>query len=301
MSDEDDKKLKRKPLTRSRRLGSRRRRGQEADEEGSGGEEAAESTEAAEEGAGEPEATRAVPAAAKIPAAPVSSGQPDISESSPPAGEQWAKRIGSARRFLTEFSGFVHGLGRTAQVQGQTFGREVVKPFSQALFEAALCLLMFFSTAAFGVVFGRYVKTATAPSPQTVTFQNQVVRPGQQLDESLFSQGFNTVEIQQQAHRVLEDYLRALQEGNYQRAYAHLSREWQAELPFAAFERGYQATPVLSYRVGRAENINDRQIKMRTQFQVREGEREVGYLANYVVVLSGDGWKLDGGQNERVD
>ncbi len=296
MSDEEDgdkKRFKRKPLTRSKRLGSRRRRGQEDEEEEStseaGGEDAAD-----EEPADEPIATQPV-SATRIPPPPTASGQPNLAEATPPPGEVWAKTVGASRRFFSEFSGFVAGLGRSAQEQGQAFGRDVVKPFSQALFEAAICLSLLFVMALFGGFFGRYLKTATARVDKTVTFHNQVVRPGQKIDESLLSQGFNTEELHQQASRVLEHHFRALQEGEFSRAYQYLSPEWQSELPMESFEKGYRSTPVTAFRVGRAETIDAHKIRIRAQVQVEESGQERQYQAIYLMVLTRDGWKLDGG------
>lgn len=310
MSEEDEpekKKFKRKPLAkgRGRGLGSRRRkrRGATDDEEGadSGAEASDDGGETGEEDSGsgssdEPAQTQAVTARTTRVPSPPGSGTPDLSSvEGTPTAEKIARLKGSARRFGIDFSKFLSGLGRSAHQQGQAFGREVVKPFSHALVDAAICLTLLFVTGVFGLFVGRYLKANTTDVDNTVTLQNQVVQPGQQIDESFFSEGFDTKELHSRASRVLEDHLKALAAQDFVSAYGLLSDQWRKELSYETFERGYLSATVKSYEVGRAETIDSRHVRIRAELEVQESGQKKVYQAVYLAVLSGEGWRLDGG------
>ena len=309
MSDEEEpekKKFKRKPLAkgRGRGLSSRRRkrRGAAADEEAEAKPDAESaagdaSTAEAESGGDEPAQTVAVTSRTTRVPSPAGSGTPDLSTmEKTPTAEKIAKLKGSARRFGIDFSAFLSGLGRSAHQQGQAFGREVVKPFSHALVDAAICLTLLFATGVFGLFVGRYLKTATTDVDSSLTLRNQVVQPGQQMDDSFFSQGFDTKELHSRAHRVLEDHLKALIEKDFPNAYGLLSEQWRKELSYKTFERGYQSTTVKAYEIGRAETIDSRHIRLRAELEVQEASKKKVYQAVYLAVLTRDGWRLDAGE-----
>lgn len=311
MSDEDDEeeggRKRRAPLSRSRRLSSRRRRKSEDEEDseegggdedgGGGGTEAAEEAPAppppppADAGGGddEPEFTRPV----SLPSAP-SSGTPDFPLVGAPPAERWAGMSGSARRFGANFQNFLFGLGRTATEQSQTFGREVVRPFSSALLEAAVSLLLLFVMGACGVYTGRYLKLASVGKTSLTNLEHKVVQPGEKIDESFFSGGFDTEEVNSRANRVLEGYLKALQDGDFRGAYELLSPEWRAELPYEQFEAGYRTTKVSSYDIGQAETVDPRHVRIKAELEVEEGGQRKVLEALYLAVLSPQGWRLDG-------
>lgn len=296
--DEDGKRTRRRPLSRSRKLGSRRRRGRDDEEEGdeeAGGEEGG--AEVAEDPAPivvepDPDHTLAVP---KLPS-PGVSGTPDLSGvPAPPAGERWAKFRGSARRFSTDFSHFLLGIGHEAKRSGVDFNQKVVRPVSSAMFEAAICITLLFVTGVFGWTFGKYIKTVTSNQGNTVSYQNRTVRPGQKIDQSFFSQGFDTAELHKRASSVLDDHLRALRESRFTEAYEFLSPAWREQLSFKTFESGYQVTKVLAYDIGKVETLDPRRIRLRADLKVQEQGKERLYQAVYIAVLTHDGWKLDGG------
>lgn len=304
MSDEDDEeeggRKRRAPLSRSRRLSSRRRRKSEDDDEGEegggddeGGGDAAEEAPAppppAETSDDEPEFTRPV----SLPSAP-SSGTPDFPLVGAPPAERWAGVSGSARRFGANFSNFLFGLGRTATEQSQTFGREVVRPFSSALLEAAISLLLLFVMGACGVYTGRYLKLASVGKSSLTNLEHKVVQSGEKIDESFFSEGFDTEELHSRANRVLENYLKALQDGDFRGAYELLSPEWRAELPYEDFEAGYRTTKVSSYDIGKAETVDPRHVRIKAELEVEEGGERKVLEALYLAVLSPQGWRLDG-------
>ena len=305
MSDEDEEdeeeggRKRRAPLSRSRRLSSRRRRKSEDEEEG---EEGATDAEAAEEtplpsavpdssgdGEEEQEFTRPV----SLPAAP-SSGTPDFPLVGAPPAERIASMSGSARRLGDSIHNFLFGLGRTATEQSQTFGREVVRPFSSALLEAAVSLLLLFVMAACGVYTGRYLKLASVGKTSLANLEHKVVESGAKIDESFFSEGFNTEELHSRANRVLEGYLKALQDGDYRNAYEMLSPEWKTELAYPDFENGYRTTKVTSYEIGKAETVDQRHVRIKAELEVEEGGKKKVLEALYLAVLSPQGWRLDG-------
>ena len=310
MSDEEEEeeggRRRRAPLSRSRRLSSRRRRRSEEDEEEAeeGGateaaaeSEAAESEAGADEGGGDAEPvtdahefTRPV----SLPSA-TGSGGPDFPLVGAPPAERWAAFSGSARRFGTAFSHYLFGLGRTAQQQGQAFGRDVVKPFSSALLEAAISLVLLFAMAAAGVYVGRVVRVKTADKVTLTAAAPKVVASGQNMDESFFSEGFNTKELHSRANRVLKNYLEALQDGDMQAAYDLLSPEWRSELSYESFQAGYRTTRLTAFSIGNAETVDQRHVKIKAQIEVEEAGKRKSLEALYLAVLSPQGWRLDGG------
>ncbi len=311
MSDEEEEeeggRRRRAPLSRSRRLSSRRRRRseEEEDEGEEGGDEGA-ATEASSDSDGssdddgggataEPitevnDFTRPV----SLPSAP-GSGGPDFPLVGAPPAERWASFSGSARRFGANFSHFLFGLGRSAQEQGQAFGRDVVKPFSSALLEAAISLVLLFVMAAAGVYAGRVVRVKTADKVVLAAAAPKVVASGQDMDESFFSEGFNTKELHSRANRVLKNYLEALESGDHQAAYDLLSPEWRTELSYDSFQAGYQTTRVTGYSIGEAETVDQRHVKIKARIEVEESGKRKTLEALYLAVLSAQGWRLDGG------
>lgn len=308
MSEESEgKRPRRRPLSRSRKLGSRRRRsrrGGDEEEEEKEQEEAEESSDdsgsddsSGDEdsgSAGEADAEHTVPVN-KVPS-PGGSGTPKLeSVPAPPAAERWAKIKGSARRFSSEFSKYLVGLGQEAHRSGVDFNQKVVRPFSHALFEAAICIALLFVMGVFGAMFGRYLKTVTNSQGTTVTYQNRTVRPGQKIDESFFSQGFDTAEIHKRASRVLDDHLNALKDSQFVEAYGLLSPAWRQQLSFKTFESGYLQTKVLAFEIGKVETLDRRRIRLRADLKVEERGQQRLYSAVYIAVLTKDGWRLDGG------
>ncbi len=305
MSDEEDEdeggRRRRAPLSRSRRLSSRRRRKSGDEDEEEGAEEEGGGSEAAEEeplpsavpeptaADDEPEFTRAV----SLPSAPVGGGS-DFPMEGPPAAERWAGFAGAARRFGANFSHFLFGLGRSAQEQGQTFGREVVKPFSSALLEAAISLALLFVMVAVGVYSGRYLKLASVGKTSLAQLEHKVTQSDAQLDVSAFSEGFDTKDLHAKANRVLINYLKALQDQDYRAAYDMLSPEWRQELAFEDFQAGYQTTSVLTYDIGQAETVDARHVRIKAEVEVEEGGQKKILEALYLAVLSPQGWRLDG-------
>lgn len=304
MSEEEEDEGKRKrrtPLSRSRRLSSRRRRkAAEEESESEGDDEGAEESSGSDDSGGDgggnsddadSDYTQPVNS---LPSA-LGSGSPDFPLVSVPASERWASFQGTARRFGIDFSSFVAGLGRSAQEQGQTFGREVVKPLSSALMEAAVSLVLLFVMGVCGVYLGRYLKVTFAPAPTALAIEQQIVQPGQKIDESFFSQGFDTEELHARANRVLENYLKSLKSEDFRAAYDLLSPEWKEELSFSTFEGGYRSTRVTAYSIGKAETVDQRHVRIKAEIEVEENGRRKVLEALYLAVLSGQGWRLDGG------
>ena len=304
-ADSEEKRPRRRPLSRSRKLGSRRRRGRRGggdddddnDEEDTGDDEDSGGSDDDDEDsspASAPAAEQTLPVN-KTPS-PGGSGTPNLDAvPTPPAAERWAKMRGSARRFGLDFSRFLVGLGQSAQERGTALNEKVVKPVSHALVEAAVCLLLIFICGIFGVAFGSYLKKVTAEGGETVAFQNREVRPGQQMDESFFSQGFDTAELHQRANRVLDDHLNALRRSQFVEAYALLSPAWKEQLSYPTFEGGYLNTKVVAYEIGKVETLDPQRIRLRADLKVEEGGREKLYSAVYIAVLTPEGWRLDGG------
>jgi hypothetical protein len=200
------------------------------------------------------------------------------------------------RRFGQNFSNFLFGLGRTATEQSQTFGREVVRPFSSALLEAAISLALLFIMAICGVYTGRYLKLASVDKASLTTLEHQVVQPGDKIDESFFSEGFDTADLHARANRVLENYLKALQDQDYRAAYDLLSSEWQAQLAYETFESGYRTTRISAYQIGKAETLDPRNVRIKAELEVEEGGQRKTLEAVYLAVLSSRGWRLDGSE-----
>lgn len=303
-ADSEERRPRRRPLSRSRKLGSRRRRGRRGsgdDEEENEDEDSGDSEDSGDDDDDSSDssppaeiAEQTVPVN-KIPS-PGGSGTPNLETApAPPAAERWAKVRGAARRFGVDFSKFLVGLGQSAQERGTELNEKVVKPVSHALVEAAICLLLIFICGMFGVAFGSYLKKVTAEGSRTVAFQNREVRPGQQMDESFFSQGFDTAELHQRANRVLFDHLTALQQAQFVEAYALLSPAWKSELSYPTFESGYLSTRVLAFDIGKVETLDAQRIRLRADLKVEEGGREKLYSAVYIAVLTPEGWRLDGG------
>ena len=310
-ADSEEKRPRRRPLSRSRKLGSRRRRGRrgrggdDEDENENEEEESSDSSDDDDGGDSAQPVAAAEPSEQTVPVnkipSPGGSGTPNLETiPPPPAAERWAKARGAARRFGVDFSKFLVGLGQSAQERGTELNEKVVKPVSHALVEAALCLLLLFICGIFGVMFGSYLKKATAEGGKTVAFQNREVRPGQQMDESFFSQGFDTAELHQRANRVLEDHLSALRQAQFVEAYALLSPAWKEELSFPTFESGYLNTKVVAYEIGKVETLDPQRIRLRADLKVQEGGREKIYSAVYIAVLTPEGWRLDGGTFQTI-
>lgn len=308
MSDEEENeeggRRRRAPLSRSRRLSSRRRRRSEEDEEEASEEATDEAAgdSADSEGSSEEGGSEAEPAAETSNfTRPVSLPGVSAAESSElpnvgvPAAERWASLSGSARRFGTAFSHYLFGLGRSAQQQGQAFGRDVVKPFSSALLEAALSLVLLFVMASVGVWVGRQVRVKTADKITLTATAPKVVVSDQMMDDSYFSEGFNTKELHSRANRVLKNYLEALQSGELQSAYDCLSPEWRTELSYQSFQAGYQTTRVTGFSIGEAETVDQRHVKIKARIEVEEMGNRKTLEALYLAVLSPQGWRLDGG------
>lgn len=300
---EDEKR--RAPLSRSRRLSSRRRRKTE-DEENSD-DEAGSTDTPAEDAAGDTAPTPAVEAAvaeedftqAVSFSASASQAEDSFPYTPPLPGERWASLVGAARRFLQDFSSFILGASRTASQHGQAFGRDVVKPFSSALLEAALYLALLFAIGACGAYLGRFLKIAALGEASLPAARQGVVRdPGQGIDESSFGEGFSTEEINSRANRVLQSYLTAIQESNFRAAYDLLSPAWRKELPFESFEKGYSLTRVIGYEIGKAETVKPMQVKIRADIRVDENGKIRRLRAAYVAVLTSNGWRLDEGTFE---
>lgn len=302
MADEEKKKFKRKPLSRSRRLGSRRRKKAEEEAPEEGAEAAAAEAPAAEDAASaEPDsdATRPIVAPSptvttKIPSAP-GAGTPDMGGLAPPPAERMAKLKGSVRRFTVDFSKFLFGLGQSAHQSGQAFGHNVVKPFSHALVEAAISLAILFITGVAGLYVGRYLKLTTTKMNTTVVVERQTVQPSQAMDSSFFSEGFDSKDFAKRASLTLANYLDALKAGDYKTAYDQLSSGWQEQLSYSAFESGYKQAKVTRYSMGRSEPIDGTHIRLYAELSVDEADGKKTYQANYLLVLTADGWKLDGG------
>ncbi len=312
MSDEEEEeeggRRRRAPLSRSRRLSSRRRRrseGDENEEEGGDGDGDGEASEAPSEpdssgdddGGGESEPITEAQDFTRPVSLPSASGarSPDFPLVSAPPAERWASFSGAARRFSANFSTYLFGLGRSAQEQGQAFGRDVVKPFSSALLEAAVSLVLLFAMAAAGVYVGRIVRVKTSDIVTLGATAPKVVQSGQNMDESFFSEGFDTKELHSRANRVLKNYLEALQAGDLRAAYDLLSPEWRNELSFEAFEAGYRTTHVASFEIGKAKTVNQRRVEIKARIGVEEAGQVKNLEALYQAVLSPQGWRLDGG------
>ena len=299
----EEKKTRKRPLSRSRKLGGRRRRGRAAKEAKQEEAEAEAPAEASEEAA-PPEAgseasssddSDQTVAVNKLPS-PEGSGTPELDKlPPPPTAEKVAKLKGAARRFGLDFSNYLVDLGQSAHQQGLDFNKKVVKPFSHALFEAAICLSILFLMGILGLKFGAYLRAVTSPGGQVVSFQNREVRPGQSIDESFLNQGFDTKELHKRANRVLEDHLRALRSSQFVEAYSLLSPAWKEQLAYPTFENGYLTTQVLAYEIGRVETLDARRIRLRAELKVKEGGSEKLYQAVYIAILTRDGWRLDGG------
>lgn len=300
MSDNeaDEEERRRAPLSRSRRLSSRRRRKTEEDEtseasDDAGVEEAAPSESPPIEQIGEdaPDFTQAV----SLPSAPTSSPTEFSTASIPPA-EHWAILSGALRRWTGDFSYRLQGLSRTASEQGHAFGREVIRPFSSALLEAALSLTLLFVMGVAGAYVGSLLKTRTAEMTTLTGSDPKLVTTPKTLDEDLFNQGFNTQELHLRANRVLQNYFEALKSKNLRSAYDLLSSEWQQELSFASFQQGYQTTQVLSFQLGQAQTIDPSHVRIKAEVQVTESGKTRTLQADYLAVLSPQGWRLDGGE-----
>jgi hypothetical protein len=300
-ADSDEKRPRRRPLSRSRKLGSRRRRGRRGrgddDDDENEEEDSEESEDSDDDDSPAPSVAsseQTVPVN-KIPS-PGGSGTPNLETApAPPAAERVAKIRGAARRFGIDFSSWIIGLGESAQVRGTELTEKVVKPVSHALVEAAICLFLLFVCGIFGVTFGSYLKRVTAEGGKTVAFQNREVRPGQQMDESFFSQGFDTAELHQRANRVLEEHLSALSQAQFVEAYALLSPAWKEQLSYPRFETGYLNTRVLAYQIGKVETLDPQRIRLRADLKMEEDGAEKIYSAVYVAVLTPEGWRLDAG------
>ena len=304
MADKPERpKFKRRALGRSL---SKRRLGKKDEDEGdeSGGEEAAseessdDSSSSDDGDANDPTAPLPI-ATSPIPPAP---GANTPATPQPSFDERMVKLRSGASWFTREFGAFLVGLGRSASSRGKEFGDNVVRPFSSALLEAVIALVLLAFTLLLGITLGRglhpVLKTSADGTGQTsVTpprgrghpfpVASPTTRPSfKPLPERNKSEG---------AKQALTTFLEAINQGDHQSAYAQLSPGWQKELSFENFSKGYASARDLRYTIEEAVPLGSDRVQLEVILAVQEGANTRKYAGTYIALKTDNGWKLDSG------
>lgn len=98
---------------------------------------------------------------------------------------------------------------------------------------------------------------------------------------------------EQLAQATVRGFYDSINRGEYDRAYFQLSPEWQRELPYGVFARGYSTTEQVTYRVDNVTLITGNRARVDARLDVMEYGMRVEYLATYLVVETRDGWRID--------
>ncbi len=300
MADKKDKpKFKRRALGRSlskRRLGRRKDKDQENEEEEKEEQESEESSDDSSSDSSSDDAGGDDPTA-PLPITPSPIASPGEAPPSPTFDEKMVTFRAGASRFTREFGEFLVSLGRSATDSGKRFGQEVVRPISNALFEAAVAIGLLALTVAFGFYLGRTLHPflrQPAVEARTVNVTPPRGRghpfPAQQSSRQLPRTGPS-----ESARTALTAFLEAVNRGDHQTAYSKLSEAWQRELPYPTFSRGYARTRNLRYSLKDAIPLGVDRVQLNISVEVREGEAIRNYEGTYIAIKTPRGWKLDSG------
>ncbi len=312
MAEDGEKKsrFKRRPrsLGSRRRLGSKRRgrksedEGEEeeseeggddkseGDDEDGGSDEDSSSSDASDD---EPAPTEVVPS----PKIGPGSATPTVPTPAPTRGETLVKVKSKLNWFTREFGQFLMELGRDVQAGGQRFGSDVVKPFSRAVMEALLCIVLAIMTCGLGFVGGRalYAQShkprAKVVNSKIPTTRNLGITPG----KGRKSRPLPTRDGKDAAEAVLAAFLANINKANYPRAYALLSSDWKRELSASKFEQGFSQSKDIKYRVLDSVELGKDRVQIDVTLQVTENGKPRKYDYTYMMVRGADGWKLDSG------
>lgn len=304
MADKPERpKFKRRALGRSlskRKLGKKDDEGEESGGEEAAADESSDDSAASAEPDDENDPTAPLPiATGPIPPAPTSAppGAPQ-----PSFDERMVKLRSGASWFTREFGAFLVGLGRSASSRGKEFGDNVVRPFSSALLEAVIALVLLAFTLLLGISLGRglhpVLKTsADSTTPNTTApprgrghpfpVASPTTRPSfKPLPERNKSEG---------AKQALTTFLEAINQGDHQSAYSQLSPGWQKELTFESFSKGYASARDLRYTIEEAVPLGSDRVQLEVILAVQEGANTRKYAGTYIALKTEDGWKLDSG------
>lgn len=313
MAEDGEKKsrFKRRPrsLGSRRRLGSKRR-GRDKEDEGDGEEEEKSEEEGGDEDSGDDDSSDSssdsssddgeVPATEVVPSPKLGPGSatPTLPTPAPTRGEALIKVKSKLNWFTREFGKFLMDLGRDVQAGGQRFGSDVVKPFSKAVMEALLCIVLAIMTCGMGFVGGRalYAQShkprAKVTTSKVPTTRNLGITPGGRRGDS---RPLPVRGGKEAAEAVLASFLANINKADYPRAYSLLSAEWKKELNASDFERGFSQSKEIKYRVLDSVELGKDRVQIDVTLQVKEKGKPRQYDYTYVMVRGADGWKLDSG------
>ncbi|MBI3925414.1 MAG: C2H2-type zinc finger protein [Armatimonadetes bacterium] len=209
--------------------------------------------------------------------------EPEEPEKPPPAGS--APAGPGFFQFLAEFFAFLGGLIYSGQQATSDFTRESVVPAGIAFVRVGLAFGLVVGVLLVGVGVGRLV------SP--------LVRHAEPNPDPSRGSPTGTPVILDRApttpQEVVQDFYRAIDLGEYARAYGHLSPAWKRELPFALFERGYSTTQSIQCGVLESRELSSGEIQVVIQLEVLEAGRRLSYTGHHIATLTPEGWKLDSG------
>lgn len=305
MAEEKKSRFKRRPL--SRRLGSKRRKKaeEEAEEDEDQSDDSGDDDSSSDDSSSDSSDDDDAPAATEVVASditqPISVGAPVAPAETPPnKGEKLIKFKAGATRFFREFGQFLLDLGQGTAARGKKFGDEVVKPFSTAFFEAMICIMLSILTLSVGFLAGRTLhaqtRRAVVAEPAVRVPQGRGLPfPGQPGAGRGRPAPLPVRKTTDGAEGALTGFLHAINGGRYKEAYAFLSPNWQGELSFEAFKKGYSSSKNLVFKIEDAVSLGEDRVQLEVKLELEENGQKRDYQATYLALKTDSGWKLDSG------
>ncbi len=108
------------------------------------------------------------------------------------------------------------------------------------------------------------------------------------------------VSLSGSAKETVNDFYHAVKVGSFRRAYSWLSPSWRKELPYEEFERGYEGTAHVKYRVDKIKYLSPKRARVWVDLTVEENAAWKHYRVRHILIRTAEGWKLDGGEVESI-
>jgi uncharacterized protein YchJ len=103
-------------------------------------------------------------------------------------------------------------------------------------------------------------------------------------------------DIPKQASQVVQDFYTALDTKSYSLAYDCLSPSWQSELPFKAFEKGYQQNQSVLCSIKSTSQQSDTKVTLDVQVDTVESGQTQSYRFRHQVQKIEGAWKITSGE-----
>lgn len=188
-------------------------------------------------------------------------------------------------KFIEDFSEWLfHGLQKAASV----FGLSLVPAIGIAIRGTVillLCIGILGSGMFVGRKYGPWLLGQKADDPPLLPPQRVI--PTVTDDTKLASQA-------------VVDFYAAIDKKSYSVAYDALSTDWQKELSFNEFERGYRNTQSVTCAITDSKTLSDGRVEVKADIEVFEAGSSKKLTAVYQAKRTDNGWKLDSGTVKSV-